>query len=68
MILKRLEPHIKGEASCPQHAMCQSGEAVGDQAHVCSAGDQTHQGPDVAAGTGTGPDLPAWCGIPCELQ
>lgn len=68
MTLKRLEPHCEVEALCPDHAMCQSGEALEDQAHVCSAEDQTHQGPDVAAGAGTGPCLPAWRGIPTKLQ
>lgn len=41
---------------------------MGDQAHVCSAGDQARKGPDVAADTGTGPGLPEPGGLPGELQ
>ena len=68
MISKRLEPHVASEASWSEHAMCQSGEAVGGQAHVCSAGDQAHKCLDVAADTGTGPGLPEPGGLPGELQ
>lgn len=41
---------------------------MGDQAHVCSAGDQARKGLDVAADTGAGPGLPEPGGLPGELQ
>lgn len=41
---------------------------MGDQAHVCPAEDQTHQGPDVGACKGTGPSLPVRCVVQSELQ
>lgn len=41
---------------------------MGDQAHVCPAGDPAVQGPDVAAGAGTGPGLSAWSGVHSKLQ
>lgn len=68
MISERLEPHVASEAPWQEHATRQDGEAVGDQAHVCSAGDQARKGPDVAADTGTGPGLPEPGGLPGELQ
>lgn len=41
---------------------------MGGQAYVCAAGDQTHQGPDVAVDTGTGPGVQAKRELPSQLQ
>lgn len=41
---------------------------MGGQAHVCAAGAQTHQGPDVAVDTGTGPGVQAKRELPSQLQ